>query len=1054
MKLIQKTRLVFREGKSDKVYEVDLCEVGADQFVVNFRYGRRGASLKEGTKTSAPVARAKAEKTFADLVQSKVSKGYRDATQETASEPAKAKIVAVDSDARNQAVLNRLADWQSNSKWPLERAVWRAGELKLKAAAPLLINLFHTGDALRDYCVAWALGWCGDQRARSPLLAFINHAKTSEAARRIATEAWLKLADEEDRNRYRSELIDKLPVQLRELARRGPAEEFSTALKTYLEEGDYTRFDALDLIYLIDNVHTRPALLELIKTAPLAPNYFQRFRHIFKASEYRRDAEVFGLLAYRFEKTPALFRNAYFPLNKKPRWSGYINLGNQWIQDPEKAIAEPDSKICYGVRTRSYLRRRVWRTLRRMGELGETDFVKMAVGLLLPYSDSDAAPPKEASFFDIRIHDHRKAHWDRFAPYWAFNHILYRNSPRYEIKSGTWFWRCQKNYRAGDPAPEAREEAFPKLWEQVPAGLVHLIVESGCEPVVHFAARALRDCELFCALLDVETVMMILGRPYTDAARLGFELAGDIYDPQSPNLALVLAVAGCAFDEARAQACRWVDENRDVFLADGDFVVAIVTSAHGDVRKFARNLLRSSSFSDDTAKMLIARLVAYLMSMDSARADEARDIADTILKSFGTQLKTIGMRIVLDLLAHPLLGVQELGGNILLIHDTRPEALPSGIIDSLIDSDYPSIRGIGIKLLANMNTVELANREATVVSLALSHHEDVRNAVRPVVKVLCRSSETLAERLAELFLESLFKAEPHEGVHAGLARMLVEDTGSRWMKRATRGTVWRLIQSESAAAQELGGLLIEYKINSEALFAEGFDFDDLAELSNHEVRAVRQSAWLMFSKMLHRLSHQMNPQGHLEEMARAVRLLDARWDDSRKFWIDAFSTYFTAQDFTPGILVSVCDSVRADVQQLGRQLITRFFAEEDGDEYLLKLSEHPTIDLQLFATNYLERYAADNPARLGELRHYFISVLSRVNKARAAKDRVTAFLAREAEKSEQAARIVAEILTRQSLTVAVGDKAAAIEAMLRIRERYPDIALPIRVREPEVRHAV
>jgi hypothetical protein len=39
MKLIKQTRLVFVEGKSDKVYEVDLCEVGANQFVVNFRYG-------------------------------------------------------------------------------------------------------------------------------------------------------------------------------------------------------------------------------------------------------------------------------------------------------------------------------------------------------------------------------------------------------------------------------------------------------------------------------------------------------------------------------------------------------------------------------------------------------------------------------------------------------------------------------------------------------------------------------------------------------------------------------------------------------------------------------------------------------------------------------------------------------------------------------------------------------------------------------------------------------------------------------------------------------
>src|SRR5262249_1256882 len=158
---------------------------------------------------------------------------------------------------------------------------------------------------------------------------------------------------------------------------------------------------------------------------------------------------------------------------------------------------------------------------------------------------------------------------------------------------------------------------------------------------------------------------------------------------------------------------------------------------------------------------------------------------------------------------------------------------------------------------------------------------------------------------------------------------------------------------------------------------------------------------------------------------------------SRAFWIDTFSTLFTAGDFTPGILVSICDSVREDVQKFGRTLITKYFEEEAGQEYLLKLSEHPSADLQLFATNYLEGYAANNPDRLKELTPYFVSVLSRVNRGCVAKKRILAFLAAEAQKSEAGARVVAEILTRQSVTIAIGDKAAAIETMLRIQRTYP-----------------
>ena len=46
--------LYYREGSSDKVYQCAI-EPSGDLFVVNFAYGRRGATLQTGTKTSSPV---------------------------------------------------------------------------------------------------------------------------------------------------------------------------------------------------------------------------------------------------------------------------------------------------------------------------------------------------------------------------------------------------------------------------------------------------------------------------------------------------------------------------------------------------------------------------------------------------------------------------------------------------------------------------------------------------------------------------------------------------------------------------------------------------------------------------------------------------------------------------------------------------------------------------------------------------------------------------------------------------------------------------------------
>jgi len=67
--------LYYREGSSDKVYQAAIEPVG-NQFVVNFAYGRRGATLTTGTKTSSPVDYPAAKKIYTKLVSEKKAKGY------------------------------------------------------------------------------------------------------------------------------------------------------------------------------------------------------------------------------------------------------------------------------------------------------------------------------------------------------------------------------------------------------------------------------------------------------------------------------------------------------------------------------------------------------------------------------------------------------------------------------------------------------------------------------------------------------------------------------------------------------------------------------------------------------------------------------------------------------------------------------------------------------------------------------------------------------------------------------------------------------------------
>ena len=78
----ERVALYYREGSSDKVYQAAIEPAGS-QFVVNFAYGRRGATLTTGTKTSSPVDYAAAKKIYAKLVGEKKAKGYTEGVNGT-----------------------------------------------------------------------------------------------------------------------------------------------------------------------------------------------------------------------------------------------------------------------------------------------------------------------------------------------------------------------------------------------------------------------------------------------------------------------------------------------------------------------------------------------------------------------------------------------------------------------------------------------------------------------------------------------------------------------------------------------------------------------------------------------------------------------------------------------------------------------------------------------------------------------------------------------------------------------------------------------------------
>lgn len=1084
MQIINRTTLLYQAGRSAKVYEIDLCQVGDNHYVVNSRYGKQGAILKEKSETVTAVSLEQAQKLCDRLINAKVSKGYRDATEATeatsmpiASPPPPSIEIPIDSDTRNQAILNRLVailnlgvppevatqqlsgrasgrrsnrgnrlstTSEENRQHPLDRLIWRAGELKIAAAAPLLLRMLNTSrNPIRDYAIAWSLGWCGDRSVILTLEGLYQNIATPDSVRRIAFEAVFKLADSAKQAEMRSQLIAQLPIALQDPVRNGTSEQFAEAFQALLNSDDRYRFMAIELLYQIDNEKIRPAILDVLKTIPLRYNYFQRVRHIFKIAEYRQDAEAFAILTRRFDTN-----------NPAPQISSYRDQRTREIMifvEEEGAMKEfplrehPEYEAAltsqvYTDKTRSYLRRRVWRSLRKLGELHDPNYIKFAVSILLQYSDADAEEVRQSVYYKYdrnwRRYESARVEWDIYAKYITFNHILYEHSLRYVLKPNSRAWQCVPPYKAGDPEPTVREEAFPQLWEQHPTALLQLLLESESLPVHYFAVKAMRSCQQFCAELSLENLIEILDRPYEVTAQLGFELARSRYQPELPDGNLILAVANCAFAPARTEAYRWINEQRDRFLTeDSQLIAGLVLSKQEETRTFARQLLSTAIVRDAIARSLIGQIIALMLTLQPEQAEQAKQGAETLLLSFSLQLRSLGLEIILDLLRHPLPELQTLGAQMLVNHQVNALDLPSGLIEALLESPYDNVRVLGVRLFGQLPDRILLERTALILAIATHAIADMREAIRPIIRRLAIDNREFSQNLAGQLLQVLLVPETDEGVHRLLCQLLQTDL-SEWMSVATQETTKQLLQTKSTAAQEVAGCILS---TNASIWANSFTTAEIAQFGNHEVQAVRTAAYAMCEQVLQRLHRQP------DELLAALPFLESRWDDARLFGFRLFGELLQPEDFTPAVIISVCDSIRADVRRFGRDLVSRCFQETDGQEYLVKFSEHPSTDMQLFATNYLETYATNNPSRLQELIPYFTRVLAQVNRGRVTKQRVFAFLNQEAIKSEAAASIVAQIFTRQSAAIAIGDKAKALESLLKIHLTYPQIPLPIKL---------
>ena len=300
----------------------------------------------------------------------------------------------------------------------------------------------------------------------------------------------------------------------------------------------------------------------------------------------------------------------------------------------------------------------------------------------------------------------------------------------------------------------------------------------------------------------------------------------------------------------------------------------------------------------------------------------------------------------------------------------------------------------------------------------------MRETVKPILAKIANGEAKEAQTLVHFFVPVLLKKETYEGLHQDILELLMNYLDSHLNSIPTK-MVFQLENSQYREANILSSFLMEQIDFSKESLA------NIIRLASHEMLDIRQYCFTYFNNNIGRVRY---------ESAEALRLLDAKWADSRAFGFDFFEKHYKAGDWTPALLVSVCDSTRTDVQAFGKKMIQRFFQEENGVDYLLQLSQHPSVALQLFATTYLDKYAANNPQHFIQLKPYFKTVLCQLQKGGAAKKKVFDFLAQEARNNKMLAAHIIEIVDEVILTIGIRDKARCIQILHAIRKTYPELA--------------
>jgi hypothetical protein len=422
----------------------------------------------------------------------------------------------------------------------------RLGWRKEKDAVPALLAAFTVAGFERSSLLD-ALGLIGDPRALP--LARQEAEKKLLSRRRSGVEALRNLGDTEGLAKARTRALERLPEALRQAAaadQSGP--QIEPAL-TALPPRDLGL--ALDTLYELGTERTAAAVREALTSIDIeAPHVWRYVKSILKRSLLRRDAGVFGLLAYRIERTA----------RKTAGTETELKSGLDGVTRKSPVFRRG---------TQHYMMRLCWRHLRLLARYEPGLYAATAAEVLVHYRPSDASEPSSLTGSLASCH--------------LFHQILRGRSSRFELVRSSLSFRYRSK-KAASPT-EAREESFPELWDSSPRAFVHLLANAHLREVHDFALAAVNRAHRHAIEeADHTDIVAFLSAPHEGTVELGLTELSRRFDPAAPDLGLLRALAADGRPTVRELALQWLEASAAVWSSDAETLISLLGARDAMVR--------------------------------------------------------------------------------------------------------------------------------------------------------------------------------------------------------------------------------------------------------------------------------------------------------------------------------------------------------------------------------------------------------------------------------------------------------------------------------------